>query len=562
MYRAQAVQALPVGRLPQAKGVEMFARTAAAFVLALCFASVLAGSGTGASAPRPLPTTGETPLVAGTYATSEFAPAFAFSTAGGWRVEHDATHDTYFFYGSGCCGQHADSRTGALMFFQPAQADPEAWFRSNPHVKSGPASSVTIGGEHGTGFTVSFRSATKDGGDCANLLPNTAGSDGPFSLCPGDHAVVAFITADGKPVVVVTQAIPADTGWFARRAQAFLRTVRFDPGTARAPAPRTLILGESDPVYDADVYFAQQVSRLSHGTLQVSIHPQLYGDSPNNEQLVVRALEHGKLDLARDATRVWDKVGVTSYEALQAPFLIDNLPLFRRVVDGSIPAEVATGTRKIGVVGLGVEAVNLRRPFGAKKPFLSVQDFRGAKINVLASALSERVMRALGATPVEVGGGGNLADALKKGDANAAETAIDVVLSNGYAASVGKYMTTNVVFYPKPASIDASARVFAKLTPFQQQVLRRAARATAAYSIDVLAEQQNQDARALCKNGQRFATASAQDLAGLAAAEQPVYRQLERSTLTARVIGQIRALKRTTPAGSPLSIPGSCRASG
>jgi TRAP-type C4-dicarboxylate transport system substrate-binding protein len=123
-------------------------------------------------------------------------------------------------------------------------------------------------------------------------------------------------------------------------------------------------------------------------------------------------------------------------------------------------------------------------------------------------------------------------------------------------------MTTNVVFYPKPASIDASAKVFAKLSPSEQRVLREAATRTAAYSIGLLEQQQNGDARALCKNGQRFATASAADLASLVSAEQPVYRELERNALTARVIGQIQALKRTTPSGSPLSIPGSCRAAG
>ena len=46
----------------------------------------------------------------------------------------------------------------------------------------------------------------------------------------------------------------------------------------------------------------------------------------------------------------------------QAPFLIDSLPLFRRVLTSSVPSLVASGTLKVGVRGLALTAVNLRSP--------------------------------------------------------------------------------------------------------------------------------------------------------------------------------------------------------
>ncbi len=544
--------------------------TIAAAVMAVAVAAQAAAQGSaGSAALRPLPTRGETVLVAGGYGTTEFQPSFAFSTGGGWRVEHDARNDVFFFHGSPCCGQHADASTGFLFFMQPAKvydvkrdvpvsapADLAAWLRANPHLKVGPASPVTIAGASGEKFTASFRSGTKNGGGCADLVPSASESFGPMSLCPGDKALFAVIQVDGKSVLVIRQTEPAGgLGVFLPWAQTFLDTVRFDPGSTRAAAPKTLVVGSADPSYDDEIYFAQKVAQLSHGTLQVALQSDLYGGAPNNEQLVVRDLERGKLDLAWDPTRVWDKKGVTSYEGLQAPFLIDSLPLFRRVLTSPIAREVASGTLKVGVRGLALTAVDLRRPLGAKKPFVSPADFGGASINVVASRISEETMSALGATPVVLGGG--VHDDLANGKVDAAETAIDVAFENGYG-DAAHYMTSNLVFYPKPLSIDVNKTVFAGLTPAERRDLQAAATATARKSIELLDSQQNADAAAICKGGIKFARATPSALVALEAAVQPVYRTLSENPLTGRVISQIEALKRSTPAGGSLSIPAGC----
>ena len=151
------------------------------------FAGVLVAQGAAegtarvSALPRPLPTAGETVLVAGSYATRNFKPTFSFATSGGWRVEHDAANGV-FFHGSPCCAQHVDASTGFLFFVRPAMVyDPDSdvpvaapanllgWLRANPHLKTGPVSPVTIGAAPGEQFTASFRSQTKNGGGCADL---------------------------------------------------------------------------------------------------------------------------------------------------------------------------------------------------------------------------------------------------------------------------------------------------------------------------------------------------------------------------------------------------------
>jgi TRAP-type C4-dicarboxylate transport system substrate-binding protein len=525
-----------------------------------------------ATASRLVPLAGETVMLPGSYVTSNFQPSFSFRVDGlNWRAEHEAKDDAYFFYGSPCCVQHARAVTGVLFVMQPAlvsdptrdvlveaPADLVGWLRHNPHMKVGPVSAVLVAGIRGVQFDAAFRSATKHGDGCANFIPNTAGDFGSFLFCPGDKARLIALTVAGKPIVIAIQTIPGDgLAAFLPKARRLLATLRFEAKpTATAAKPRVLLLGNADPTYGSEIFFARRVAQLSHGNLQIAMHSDLYGGAADNEQKVARDVEHNRLQLAWDPTRVWDKLGITSYQGLQAPFLINSLPLFSRVLRSPVTGEVASGPRKQGVLSLGLTAVNLRRPLGAKKPFLSLADFNGAKMNVIASKLSEQAMKAVGATPVEAGGA--LHDELRAGHLDGAETAIDVIFENGFG-DVAKYVTSNLVFFPKAVTIDVNAAAYRSLTPRQRAILARAARETQQYSITELTKQEAIDAAAICKSGIRFAKATDADIAAIEQAEQPVYDQLQNDPLTGRVVTQIQALKKQFPGSATVSVPAACK---
>jgi TRAP-type C4-dicarboxylate transport system substrate-binding protein len=319
------------------------------------------------------------------------------------------------------------------------------------------------------------------------------------------------------------------------------------------------VIGNSDPTSDDELFFARKAARLSDGTLQVSLRSELYGERPDKERRVARDLQAGRLPLAWDATRVWDTEGVTSFQGLQAPFLIDTVALMERVIASPLAAQVASGLGARGVTGLGLAAINLRRPLGARKAFTSVAGFQGARVNVVISRISEDVLRALGAVPVDVGGGEVLGNALRSGKVDAAETAIDVVFRNGYA-EVSKYMSINVVLFPKFASIDANAAMLAALPAAQRDALAKAAAATGPYSTARLKALEAADAAALCKQGIRFATATHAELDALIAAEQPVYDALSTDPVSASVITGVRALKQQGDLRSGPTVPARCRA--
>jgi TRAP-type C4-dicarboxylate transport system substrate-binding protein len=523
-----------------------------------------------AAAPRPLPTAGETPLLGGDYATSRFIRPFSFSVRerDDWRVEHVAREEITLMRGSACCGQNAGARTGVLMVLRPSRVvDPRTgkptrvpanvarWIRTNPHVRTGRASRLRVDGMRALVFSIGFRSATPRSEGCAGFLQL---SFGRFGLCPGERARLAVLDVGARPLLIQWSSATARAiARLERPVRRLLATVRF--GKRRVAArPRVLVIGNSDPTTDDELFFAREAARLSGGTLQISLKSQLYGERPDRERRVARDLQAGRLPLAWDATRVWDTEGVTTFQGLQAPFLIDSVGLMDRVIASPLAAQVASGLGAQGVTGLGLAAINLRRPLGARKPFTSVAAFQGAKVNVITSRLSEDILRALGATPVDVGGGEVLGAALRSRKVDAAETAIDVVFRNGYA-EVAKYMSSNVVLFPKFASIDANAAMLAALPAAQRDALARAAAATGPYSTARLKALEAADAAALCKQGIRFASATQAELDALLVAEKPVYDALAADPVSASIIDGVRALKQQGDLGSGLTVPAGCR---
>lgn len=100
--------------------------------------------------------------------------------------------------------------------------------------------------------------------------------------------------------------------------------------------------------------FVRQVGTLSGGTLLVTMTNQWDDYAPSAEARLVRAVAAGTVDLGWASSRVFDTVGMRSWQALSAPMLIDSYPLENAVLRSGIPDRMLAGLPKIGVAGLGV----------------------------------------------------------------------------------------------------------------------------------------------------------------------------------------------------------------
>jgi C4-dicarboxylate-binding protein DctP len=90
---------------------------------------------------------------------------------------------------------------------------------------------------------------------------------------------------------------------------------------AAPPVQLTLQAPDGD---DADAtYFATQVKTRTGGRVRISIDGDSYNSTdPDNELRLVRDLRAGKVALGYVPSRAWERDGITSFRALQAPLLI------------------------------------------------------------------------------------------------------------------------------------------------------------------------------------------------------------------------------------------------
>jgi TRAP-type transport system periplasmic protein len=301
--------------------------------------------------------------------------------------------------------------------------------------------------------------------------------------------------------------------------------------------------------------FVSQVEERSGGNVRIEVVHRWGDFAADAEQQVVRDVAAGKADLGWAGTRVFDTMGVTSFQALQAPMLIDSYALEQAVVASDIPGQMLQGLNKVGVTGFGILADGLRRPIAVKQPMLGLADWRGMTFGTYRSQGQAQAIRALGATPMEVVG--PVRDqALKDGKIQGFELSLSLY-SHLALTPRAPYVTANVTLWPQMDVLFANPGRLGGLTQRQRGWLQRAAQDAAGRSA-ALADRDAQSLKNSCQSGARFANASKADLAALRKALAPVYASLEQDPQTKAFIQQIQALKQSTPAGAPLAIPAGC----
>ena len=114
------------------------------------------------------------------------------------------------------------------------------------------------------------------------------------------------------------------------------------------------------------------------------------------EKGVVEDIRGGKAQLGIVDARVWDTIGVKSFQALLAPFLVDSLELERQVLESPLATRMLEGVEQADVVGIALLAGPLRSPFGISHPLIGPTDYRGATIGIRPAGLMRTALQASG----------------------------------------------------------------------------------------------------------------------------------------------------------------------
>ncbi len=174
--------------------------------------------------------------------------------------------------------------------------------------------------------------------------------------------------------------------------------------------------------------FADQVKTDSGGKLAINLLPTYGG---GNDLTLLDDVSGGTVDGGSISSAVWDGKGVTSFEALQMPFLITNYAVEAAVLNSPIAADMLTGTDKVGIHGLAIHEGGLRKPLSANACLKTPADFKGVKIRSVESPVLVDGLKALGANPTPL----PLSDvylALKQGTVDAMEANLGLVFTQKF----------------------------------------------------------------------------------------------------------------------------------
>jgi len=335
----------------------------------------------------------------------------------------------------------------------------------------------------------------------------------------------------------------------ARTIVALGLTGMFVVGTATAaaePARETgtreitlaYVTTQQHPYGQAIDYFAAQVSRLSGGSLKIVPRPSY----PAAEPTLLNDVRTGTIPMATMSTAVFDSAGITAFQALQAPFLVNGYPLEKQIIAGRLGRSIsARATQQAGnLYVLAIHEGGIRFPLGSTKSFTSVNAFKGAKIRSVQSKVLFTGLQALGASPDPL----PLPEvylALKNGTVDGMEANIGLIATNKYF-EVAKNVTANLPLWPFPTALSINRAFYNSLSRSEQTALRTAANLVPAYSIGIVSKKSTlpQD---LVNCGVKFKYARNSEVLKLQALGRKAYSTLARDATTRQFLTAIQKIK-------------------
>jgi TRAP-type C4-dicarboxylate transport system substrate-binding protein len=319
---------------------------------------------------------------------------------------------------------------------------------------------------------------------------------------------------------------------------------------------QSIVLQMPDGADPDGLYLAQDVAKLSHGALKVTIDSKTYNsESPANEARLTADIRTGRVSFAYQPARDWAAAGVPGFQALLAPFAVTTVAASQRVAASPMAATVLGQLSGYGVVGLGLFAGEPRQILSARPLFTQAQ-FAGQPIRIIDNPQTAALVTALGARPVQGLTSNTVSSHLRSRSVAGVETSPAYIVENAYQTAA-PYLTSYAVF-PKFETLVASKKAWAALPSADQAAIRQAVADTRAHSGQ-LASREALELTRLCQQGVVLDQPTAAQLGVLA---QDAGTAAPAGAAAPAVERQIRALPGTGVQPDATGVPTGCRVAG
>jgi tripartite ATP-independent transporter DctP family solute receptor len=205
---------------------------------------------------------------------------------------------------------------------------------------------------------------------------------------------------------------------------------------------------------------------------------------------------------------------------MDMPFLFRDSAHARSVLDGAVGKELLAKFRGRGLVGLTFGEIGFRHITASKRQIRSADDLKGLKIRTMENQVHLAAFRALGAQPTPMAWT-EVMTALQQGTIDGQENPISVLVSSKLWETQKHVTLSRHVF--TPIAFVMSPSLFDKLSPADQENMRRAAEVGRAANRRYVDEAEKSGLAELQKNGMQVV--SGIDTADFQKRLEPVFRQ-------------------------------------
>lgn len=243
--------------------------------------------------------------------------------------------------------------------------------------------------------------------------------------------------------------------------------------------------------------FKEVVEAESNGQIEV----QVFSDGVlGGEKESIEGMQAGTVDVAISTTSPLSSF-VPEIAVLDLPFLFRDSAHAMAVLDGPIGQEFNKKIENIGVINLSFGDFGFRHLTNNIRPVTTPADVKGLKIRTMQNPVQIETWKTLGAEAVPMSIS-ELLNALQTKVVDGQENPITATKNNG-AYQAQKYVSLTGHVY-SAVIIGFSKVTWDKLTPEQQEIIKKAGKAAAETNNKVFNESTESDRKFLEEHGLKF----------------------------------------------------------
>lgn len=289
-------------------------------------------------------------------------------------------------------------------------------------------------------------------------------------------------------------------------------------------------LDRSHVVHQTFEEMAKEVQQLSSGDMRIRIYPSSQMGSARE---TLELLQNGALDMTKGSASDLESFD-NIYAIYNLPYLFKDQAHFNRVVFGEVGKEIMDSTKDKGFFAISAYVAGTRS-FYAKKPITKPEDLKGLKVRVQASPTTLKMVELMGGSPTPISFG-EVYTAMQQGVVDGAENNVPSWVQTRHI-EIAKVLSEDE-HTSIPDFLVISTKTWEKLTPDQQKILIKAAKASEAYQ-QKLWDKVDADSRAQAKA--MGATIISVDKAPFRAVVKPLYDDFAKDPKQAALLKKFEA---------------------